>query len=383
MSGEGRDEIRPLPPEFHEVTDTWAPENEEFPMPGTYRSLSASEDGDDGPAPRRTRSAFQVLAVILLSAVFLMGAVPGGVLPSSGPDEDGTANTTVPAVSDTPAEDSDTPEDETAATADEPEPIDVRATLVAFGTWGTESGDWLHFDEDGTGWCYDGEYFGLLTFSGDAESVRFHSTVTTRGEHLERVSDKPGESAGEPGPGAVTVTDTVITRAELTSADPFDLYTADPYMESGWDHFVPGTVTADLTVLESVRGQTAEELLSGSWGILEAYIPADMSFGVPYADIVVIEGGGGAFLHAVDTLGIQDAVYELSYTLPDGTVPAVDISSSGDLEYAFVTDDGASMSYTDMQYGTSAVMLLRESGVSLVLYPPFGGGYAGYFHYDD
>ena len=478
MNGEGREEIRPLPPEFHDVHDTWAPENEEFPMPGTYRSLAGDGDGDDDPAPRRTRSAFQVLAALLLCAVFLMGALPAGtdffapaqegapvpvtgdagdvdleilsayrsgdsvfytyvfrlnaadypvsiyaqvtdaagktVSPPGDPDVwDGSRSVfeyeigveglgdgltlSLRAVFQRDGEEkavvavspvADEPPEDTAAYGDNepeptPEPIDVRATLVSYGTWGTTGGDYLHFDEDGTGWCFDGEYFGLLTFEGDAESVSFRVVVTTRGEHLESIPGKPGAAPDEEWSGVVFTATATITREELTHADPYELFTADPYLDGSWDHFVPAEIAADLSVLESVRGKTAEELLTGSWGIQESYLPTTTAFGVPFVDIIVFEGNGEVSFHCVDTLEIGDEVFTLSGICPDETVPAMTIDASEDLAYMMVFPDSTYQSYTEIGYSAEAVLLIRESGVTVVLWTPFGVGLAEYFHYED
>ncbi len=85
----------------------------------------------------------------------------------------------------------------------------------------------------------------------------------------------------------------------------------------------------------------------------------------------------------MDTLEIGDEVFTLSGVCPDETVPAMTIDASEDLAYMMVFPDSTYQSYTEIGYSAEAVLLIRESGVTVVLWTPFGVGLAEYFHYED
>ncbi len=273
------------------------------------------------------------------------------------------------------------------------EPIPVRTTLVQIGTWGNSAGSYCHFNSDGTGWVYDGNYFGYLSFTGDDESVSLSISLTTPGGMLTESSEKSSWHVYRS-----VRSNAVITGMDLmrTPDDSFALNLDDPYSESDFTSapgpssfdYRPASLTVNTAFLDSLRGKTAMEAIAGySWGIKEEYKPSDTyGFGQPYAEVVYLmpDGTGGAYIK--DTVGAtfgkeaEISAVPVDETAENWFVVKIILDEPG-FTYSY-SEGTSSYSFTLENYDSEAALCIREDGVELVLTAPYSG-YAVYFRYED
>lgn len=265
-----------------------------------------------------------------------------------------------------------TPPAETAAVepVEEPEPAVLTAgdRLVSIGTWKNSAEDeWVHFYDDGTGWWYDGTYFGRMAWEEtDDGGVTYEAAIAYLGEEWNHDLDSPVATERE----GLTINDK-RSEGSIALREEEDLFTC-PGLLYGNGTYVPDDTPIDASVMDAVRGKSNLQLVAGSMWHMEQTSDLGVSFEanspdtyeedrkVDYTDKVYVESidfaacnirlttrDGGLLEREYYTPGMTDYTGEVSrpmdfpFTLPadDGkVVPAWIDADKGDQGYNYRSD---------------------------------------------
>ncbi len=273
-----------LPPEERLPAEDPPPAPEVCPPP---------EEGASGVGPgerKRGGAVWRERSALLLA---LAGAALCGVISASPvKPEPAVICTPAPTVAATPAA---TPAPTPAPTpepTEEPElPVLTDAErLTDVGTWkNTAENEWVHFNADGTGWWFDGTWFGLMAWTEDEEGgVSYQAAMAFLGPERKYSYDWAPEKEGD-AINRVTGEGDIALEAE---EDRF----ACPGLRFGEGVFLPDDTPIDDSYVTQVCGKTAEEFSSGTvWHMAETsdlgipLIPGGNEEKKVYTDLVYVE----------------------------------------------------------------------------------------------
>ncbi len=229
------------------------PEETPAPAPGAYPPPAEDAVGYSGPGRRkRGGKTFRRGKNVLLAAA--AGAALCGVI---------AAAPMKPAL---PAEPTAVTADagQTAQTAQtdpvptEPAVLTEAQRLVDAGLWkNTAAEEWVCFYADGTGWWYDGAYFGPMTWTEVPDGgITYEASMAYLSPEREYTYDWAPEKEGDSLHSAKENGSIALQPEE-------DRFTC-PGLRFGEGDFVPDPTPIDASVMENVRGKTAAQLLSGT-----------------------------------------------------------------------------------------------------------------------
>ena len=256
-------EYNALPPESPSTAPgVWPP-----PEEGAAGNTTSARSERGKAARKRSKNAL-LLAVAGVTLCGVIYAAP--VKPAAAPE--------LPAepVIEEPVTEPEPPQPE----ASEPPPAEPEPAaptdaerLVEIGTWkNTAANEWVHFNADGTGWWFDGTYFGCMDWTEDADGgVRYEAAMAYLGPERKYSYDWSPEKDGD----SLHCTDASGSIALLPNEDRF----ACPGLRFGTGSYLPDDTPIDAAVMDGVCGKTASELLSGtSWHMAET-----SDLGIPIA----------------------------------------------------------------------------------------------------
>ncbi len=259
-----------LPPEERLPEENPAPAPGIYPPPeegssGNTESDRAERGGTGKAALQKTRSA------LLLAAA---GAVLCGVMFAAPMEPDAEAEP--PSL--TSETETDIVPTELVTTETEPAVLTDAERLVSVGTWkNSAASEWVHFNESGTGWWYDGTYFGRMVWEEtDDGGVTYEAGIAYLGAGLKLNDEHIPENEG----------DCLHSAYESGSIDLLsdeDRFTC-PGLRFGAGSYLPDDTMINAAVMDGICGKTAAELASGSWHMQEI-----SDLGVPVAPS--LEGG--------------------------------------------------------------------------------------------
>ena len=294
-----------LPPEERLPEEDPSPAPEAFPPPeeGSSGDTSGEQRERGGfPGLRRGKSALllalagaALCAVIAASPVRPAPVSPGPAATIAPTPEPASAPTSAPAPSAAPTAAPTAPQTSPEPTAPPPEETEPPALtdagrLTATGTWkNTAADEWAHFNADGSGWWYDGTWFGLMAWREDESGgVTYTAAMAYLDPERKSSYDWAPEKEGDT-LHSVSAGGAIALEAE---EDRF----ACPGLRFGEGEFIPDDTPIDASFIERVCGKTAGELISGTvWRMAET-----SDLGIPvapsgeekpelYTDLVYVE----------------------------------------------------------------------------------------------
>lgn len=255
-----------LPPEQRLAEELPAPAPEIYPPP---REGAVGRNTGDGAERRQGRTAARrrsKIALLLAAAGFTLCGVlysaPQKSSTTAEPSAEATQTETEPAQAGS------------EPTVSEPAVLSDAGRLVSIGTWknSTES-EWVHFNADGTGWWYDGTYFGRMVWEEGADgSVSYEAGMSYLGPGL-----RFGDDAHTPEKDGDCL-HSVRESGGIDLLPDEDSFTC-PGLRFGEGSYLPDNTPIDASVMDGVCGKTSAELLSGtSW-----HMAAISDLGIPVA----------------------------------------------------------------------------------------------------
>ena len=329
-------ELNGLPPEETLPEETPAPLPGVFPPPeeGASRTAAAesSERRRGGTAARQSMKNALLLAV---AGVTLCGAIytaPMEPAPTPEPETVLTEPVTPPPATPTP-----TPAP-TPAVTEPPAARTAAERLVAAGTWKNSAEDeWVHFNGDGTGWWYDGTYFGRMAWQETADGgVSYEASIAYLGPERNTIYDWVQEKDGD-----TLHYDDAGGSIVLSDKDRFTC----PGLRYGEGAYLPDDTPIDASVMDGVLGKSNLELVAGtSWHMVEfsdLLIPEYVPDGeVVYDDVIYVQSldfAAGILRFAIGKNGFLVRENESSgYAGEDG-------SKSLDVSFTLNPDEAASV----------------------------------------
>jgi len=232
-------------------------------LPPEFPDRSTAEP-QDAKGRRRTLRKWLPATAAATLAVFL--CVRFG---AAGP---AAANPAIPEP--VPAAESVTPPAEA-----EPDALTDAERLVAIGTWkNSAESEWVHFSADGTGWWYDGTYFGCMAWEEGADGVvAYEASMAYLGPGSRFIDDHVSEKEG----------DCLHSARESGNIDLLaeeDRFIC-PGLRFGEGAYLPDDTPIDASVTDGIVGKTVGELLSGTTWHMAEY----SDLGIPVAPS--LEGG--------------------------------------------------------------------------------------------
>ena len=368
-------EYNGLPPE-----ENPAPASGVYPPPEEGAvGASAADTGERGHHKKALRRSGKSALLLAAAGILLCSVIYSAPMKPAAAVEP-PAETTQPG----PAE------EESAA-------VSKAERLVAVGTWkNSAESEWVRFNADGTGWWYDGRYFGRMVWKENADGgITYEAGMAYLGPGLkmndEYIPEKEGDclhSAHER--GGIEL---------LAEEDRF----VCPGLLFGEGAYLPDDTVIDASAMDGVCRKTAAELVSGSsWHMAEISdlgIPVAPSAegGKPelYTDTVFVQSidfaagtfrlaaKNGGLLWREDWTALGDSIYEdaavtldVPFSIADRqelTKAAVDIDV--DITYGFFSDlHPGDTEYNNMHFlwgrsissePTDVYILITSSGVSL------------------
>jgi len=262
-----------------------APEVCPPPEEGSFGSTDGGTARGGKAARRRSKNAL-LLAFAGSVLIAVICAAPMEPAAAEPPEE--------PPAAEAPIE---TPVEETV---EEPSAARTAAErLAAVGTWkNADAGEWAHFNADGTGWWYDGTYFGFMAWEEDADGgVAYKASMSYLGPEREYIDEHAPEKEGD----SLQIASSRGDVALLADEDRFTC----PGLRFGEGTYLPDDTPIDASVMDGVLGKTVSELLFGTaWHMTET-----SDLGIPTAPS---EGGGKPELYT-------DLVYVQSMDFAAGT----------------------------------------------------------------
>ena len=303
------------------------------PAPGAY---PPPEEGAAGTAARdRPEAGWKAARQRSKNALLLAvaGVTLCGVIYAS-PMKPAAAPEPLPEpVIEEPVPEPEPPQPEPEPPPAEPEPV-IRTDaerLVEIGTWkNTAENEWVHFNADGTGWWYDGTWFGCMDWEEDEDGgVRYEAAMAYLGPERKYSYEWSPEKDGD----SLHCTDSGGSIALLPNEDRF----ACPGLRFGTSSYLPDDTPIDASVMDGVCGKTASELLTGtSWHMAET-----SDLGIPiapsspdkpgvYTDLVYVQSidfGSGSFRLVTRDGGLLEEWI-------NGTTESGAVASSLDVSFA-------------------------------------------------
>ena len=230
-------EYNGLPPEGKLPEETPAPPSGVCPPPEEGASGAFAPDASER-RQRKTAARQRSQSALLLA---LAGAALCGVI-YSAPMKPAAA--VEPPAAATAAEPT-----QPAPPKTEPAVLTAAERLVAAGTWkNSAEREWVHFNADGTGWWYDGTYFGCMAWEEDADGgVSYEAAMAYLGPERKYNYDWAPEKEG----------DTLHSAEESGSIELLaeeDRFTC-PGLRFGEGAFVPDDTPIDASVMDGVCGK--------------------------------------------------------------------------------------------------------------------------------
>ena len=232
------------------------PEETPAPAPGAYPPPAEDAVGSaaSGSGGRSRRAAFRRGKNALLFAA--AGAALCGVIaaspvkPAQAPEPLNTAAPTVTAAAVT-----QTAPTEPAPT--EPAVLTDAQRLVSVGLWkNVSANEWVRFNADGTGWWFDGTFFGCMTWKETAEGgVEYEAAMAYLGPEREENYSWAPEKEGDSLHSAKS-------NGRIGLAPEEDRFTC-PGLRFGEGDYLPDGMSIDASVMDGVYGKTAAQLVSG------------------------------------------------------------------------------------------------------------------------
>ena len=307
-------EFDPLPSELTLPKEFPQPAPEIYPPPeeGTAGTAAVETEAQKRRRLRhRKRNAF-LLAAAGAALCGVMYTAPKG--PTTTTEPPGESSVSEPITKPT----------QPALVETEPVVLTGAERLVAVGTWknGAEN-EWVHFNADGSGWWYDGTYFGRMVWEeGSDGSVRYEAGMAYLGPGLQFQDEHSPEKEGD-----------CLHSAESSGgidllADE-DCFTC-PGLRFGEGSYLPDDTAIDTSVMDGVCGKTAAELVGGtSWHMAEI-----SDLGIPVAPS--LEGGKSeVYTDMVYVQSIDFAAGTLTLaTRDDGLLWLEDWAVTGDFIYS-------------------------------------------------
>lgn len=275
------EEYRALPPETGLPEEYSAPAPEIYPPPEEGTVGTSTDDSSE--RRRREIKAQKRTKVPLLIA--LAGAVLWSVLPVSAPKPEATGVPSTEAAVVSPTEATIKPSAETSAAVSVTEPSQPSSTetapivltdaerLVAVGTWKNDAeSEWVHFSADGTGWWYDGTFFGRMVWKENADgSVSYAAGIAYLSPELRWNDENMPENVGD-------CLQNAKSQGGIALLSDEDRFTC-PGLRFGAGTYLPDAASIDASVMDGLCGKTAAELLSGTtWQMEET-----SALGIPVA----------------------------------------------------------------------------------------------------
>jgi hypothetical protein len=343
-------EYSDMPPEERLPEEIPTPAPSAYPPP--EEGVSGNTAGGRSEHSRSGKAARQRAKSALLFAI--AGVTLCGVI-STAPMK--PAATAVPpvetAVTEPTAEPAPTPLPATPPPAEtEPPVLTAAERLVAIGTWkNSAENEWVHFNEDGTGWWYDGTFFGCMDWAEDQDGgVRYDAAMAYLGPGRKYSYDWAPETEGD----SMHCTDSSGSIALLPNEDRFSC----PGLRFGTGSYLPDDMPIDASVMDGVCGKTPSELLSGtSWHMVET-----SNLGIPiapsspdkpgvYTDLVYVQSidfGSGSFRLSTRDGGLLeqwiDGTTETGAVSPTLDVPFA-LSAGGKLSASALCEINANCHY--------------------------------------
>ena len=259
-----------LPPEENLPEENPAPAPGAYPPPaedaaGTAESGRTKRRSAGKTSQQKTRNALLLAAAgaVLCGVMFAAPVTPAAEVEPSAI----TAET-----------DMDRDATEFVTTETEPAELTDAERLVSVGTWkNSAESEWVHFNEGGTGWWYDGAYFGRMVWAEDDDGgVTYEAGIAYLGAGLKLNDDHIAENEGD-------CLHCAYESGSIALLSDEDRFTC-PGLRFGEGSYVPDDTEINTSIIDGVCGKTVEELVSGSWHMTET-----SDLGIPVAPS--LEGG--------------------------------------------------------------------------------------------
>lgn len=236
----------------------------------------------------------------------------------------------------------------------EPAVLTAAQRLVAIGTWkNSGENEWVHFNEGGTGWWYDGVYFGSMVWDEDADGgVGYEASIAYLSPEPEWIDEHAPEHEGD------------CLRFDASSGSialsPNEDCFSCPGLRFGDGSYLPDDTVIDASsVMDGISGKTAVELLSGTtWHMTETNdlgIPIDPSEDKGfYTDLVYVQSvdfaAGTIRLTTRDGGLLQGEVY---HTGENRYLPVGEPADMLDVPFALPVEEDATPAffYMDIDFG--------------------------------
>ena len=251
---------RGLPPEERLPEEIPAPAPAVCPPPEEDAAGESSGRRRRRKTDRRGRKSALLLA---FAGVMLCGAIYADpVKPAAAARNRAETAVTQPVTEPEPMQLLQTPEPEETPEAP---PTDAQR-LVAAGTWkNAAENEWVRFYEDGSGWWYDGTYFGRMEWREDDDGgVSYAAAIAYLGDDWDHSLDY--EFAPEKEGLTVNKKQSDGSVELLSEEDSF----ACPGLLFGEGVYLPDDTPIDASVMDGVRGKSNLELIAGTaWHVEE------------------------------------------------------------------------------------------------------------------
>ena len=302
------EEFRDLPPESSLVEEYPAPAPDIYPPP-EEGSVGASIDDSAERRRREIRAKKGIKASLLIALpaavlwnVFAVSAPktePSGV-PSTESSVELSAETTIGSSAEASAAVPVTEPSQHSSTEIVPVILSDAERLVSVGTWkNSAESEWVHFRADGTGWWYDGTYFGRMVWEERADGrVVYEAGIAYLSPELRWNDENMPENVGD-------CLQNAKSQGGIALLSDEDRFTC-PGLRFGAGTYLPDAASIDASVMDGLCGKTAAELLSGTtWQMEET-----SALGIPVAPS--LEGGKSELY--------TDLVYIQRLNFSEGTI---------------------------------------------------------------
>lgn len=341
------EEYRALPPETSSAKEFLPPAPEIYPPPAEGAAGALTDDGSE--RRRRRIKAKGVPLFVLTGALLwsLLRVTP----PKPAAVEVLPVETTVEQTSETTVAAPTTETTQPSETETQPVVRTDAERLVAVGMWkNSAESEWVHFNADGTGWWYDGTYFGRMVWEENPDgSVTYEAGMTFLSPELRFGDD---EHAPEKAGTCLRTAESSGSVALLPDEDRFTC----PGLRFGEGSYLPDAATIDASVMDGVCGKSAAELVSGtSW-----HMEQTSDLGIPVAPS--LEGGKPElYTDLVYVQSLDFSAGSIRFTTRDGgllwhedwtqTGAAIYADAAQTLESAMTIEDGEERAKSTFKVG--------------------------------
>lgn len=245
--------------------------------------------------------------------------------------------------------------------------------LLKYGTWQSADGKYTaHFNEDGTGWWYDGEYFGRMVWREKEEGSVYYECAAA------------GPSQYQSHDGSFYSCYTVISSFGYvgisgSSEEDYAATLNSPYKEGDSDYYPAPEAVINTQEIEDYLYVPVEEVVKGTtWRLREAFPTQTVDF---YGRIeievteITFTQEGEAVVNAADNSDLPGSkVYNFPYTClyeKSEVDPTVSLVSPDGIFYQFKYQNGGYGSFSDSAENLGCFLILKEEGPLLYFDNPF------------